>query len=136
MRSRVPFSHCVIVIPFIDGVYPTRAEADGRLLVGFSKSGWGAFTLLLRHPDVFGRAAAFDAPLAMDWRSTGMGPRKDQLWPTREEEFTRYRMTDLVAANTPQFRSQPPRLVVLGHDLFLEDDIKFHEFLKALEMPH
>jgi hypothetical protein len=41
--------------------------ACGLLLLGFSKSGWGAlFSLLLRHPDVFGKAAAWDAPLVMD----------------------------------------------------------------------
>ena len=43
---------------------PDRAQ--GRLLLGFSKSGWGAWSLLLRHPEVFGRAAAWDAPLMMD----------------------------------------------------------------------
>ena len=51
------------VVPFVEKKYPAAAEPRGRLLVGFSKSGWGAFTLLLRHPDVFGRAASFDAPL-------------------------------------------------------------------------
>ena len=34
-------------------------DARGRMLVGYSKSGWGAFTLLLRHPGVFSRAAAY-----------------------------------------------------------------------------
>jgi hypothetical protein len=30
-----------VVVPFIDQTYPVRAEAEGRLLLGFSKSGWG-----------------------------------------------------------------------------------------------
>ena len=47
----------------IEQHYPARADRDGRLLVGFSKSGWGAYSLLLRHPDRFGKAAAWDAPL-------------------------------------------------------------------------
>src|SRR5262249_48216670 len=54
-----------VVVPFVEKLYPARPEAKGRLLLGFSKSGWGAFTLLLRNPDTFGRAAAWDAPLTM-----------------------------------------------------------------------
>ena len=42
--------------------------------IGFSKSGWGAFSLLLRHPEVFGRAAAWDAPLMLEQPNRyGMG---------------------------------------------------------------
>ncbi len=52
-----------VVLPLVERNYPVLAERDGRLLVGFSKSGWGAWSLLLRHPDVFGKAAAWDAPL-------------------------------------------------------------------------
>src|SRR5262245_2541048 len=55
-----------VVVPFIDKTYPVRAEAEGRLLLGFSKSGWGAWSLLLRRPDLFSRAAAWDAPLMLD----------------------------------------------------------------------
>ena len=55
-----------VVVPFVDKTYPVRAKADGRLLLGFSKSGWGAWSLLLRNSDVFGRAIAWDAPLKMD----------------------------------------------------------------------
>ena len=54
------------VLPLVEQIYPVRKDREGRLLVGFSKSGWGAWSLLLRHPDVFYRAAAFDAPLMMD----------------------------------------------------------------------
>jgi S-formylglutathione hydrolase FrmB len=63
-----------VVVPFIEKTYPVRAEASGRLLLGFSKSGWGAFSLLLRHPDLFGKAAAWGAPLMMEQPNRfGMG---------------------------------------------------------------
>ncbi len=39
-----------VVLPVVEARYPVRAEREGRLLLGFSKSGWGAFSLLLRHP--------------------------------------------------------------------------------------
>src|SRR5437773_1672793 len=61
-----------VVVPFVEKQYPAQAEPGGRLLVGFSKSGWGAYSLLLRHPDVFGKAAAWDAPLTMTRPQYGM----------------------------------------------------------------
>ena len=64
-----------IVVPFVESTYPAFGRPQGRLLVGFSKSGWGAFSLLLRHPDLFGRAAAWDAPLMKAKPNEfGMGP--------------------------------------------------------------
>jgi len=51
------------VVPFIEERYSTLREPEGRLLFGFSKSGWGAFSLLLTYPDCFGYAASWDAPL-------------------------------------------------------------------------
>jgi hypothetical protein len=55
-----------VVLPLVERTYPVQSQLEGRLLIGFSKSGFGAWTLLLRHPEVFGRAAAWDAPLMMD----------------------------------------------------------------------
>src|SRR6187397_2367118 len=52
-----------VVVPFIDKSYPAGTSRDFRMLLGFSKSGWGAWSLLLRHPELFGRAAAWDAPM-------------------------------------------------------------------------
>ena len=45
---------------------PADPEPHARLLLGFSKSGWGAFSLLLRYPERFGKAAAWDAPLMQE----------------------------------------------------------------------
>ena len=81
-----------VVIPFVEGHYPAKPEPGGRLLLGFSKSGWGAFSLLLRHPDVFGKAAAWDAPLMMD------GPGRygsGDIFGT-PENFEGYRVTGLL----------------------------------------
>ena len=54
------------VIPFIDDHYPTQKSKEGRLLIGFSKSGWGAFSLLLRHPETFCKAAGWDIGIRVD----------------------------------------------------------------------
>ncbi|MFW6133612.1 MAG: sugar-binding protein, partial [Planctomycetota bacterium] len=61
-----------VVVPLIEDRYPARRAPEARLLVGFSKSGWGSFTLLLRNPDVFGYACSWDAPLIMDGDDFGL----------------------------------------------------------------
>src|SRR5262245_35211441 len=81
-----------VVVPFVEKSYPVRAEAGGRLLLGFSKSGWGAYSLLLRHPDIFGKAAAWDAPLLMDQP----GPYDSGDIFGTQENFEGYRITRLL----------------------------------------
>ncbi len=56
-----------VLIPFVEKQYPAKAEAKSRLLLGFSLLGVVAFSMVFRHPDVFGRAAAFDL-LSVDLR--------------------------------------------------------------------
>ena len=51
------------VIPFFEQRYRGSRCWQGRSLLGFSKSGWGAWSLLSRNTDQFSRAAAWDAPL-------------------------------------------------------------------------
>jgi pimeloyl-ACP methyl ester carboxylesterase len=46
---------------WVDSNFATTDD-EKNLLIGFSKSGYGALDLLLKHPDVFDAAAAFDFP--------------------------------------------------------------------------
>ena len=43
----------------------STSKAEKNLLIGFSKSGYGAIDLLLKHPDTFDAVAAFDFPADM-----------------------------------------------------------------------
>ncbi len=52
------------VIPFIDREFPTLPGPEGRFVAGFSKSGLGALSLFLQHPELFGSVAAFDPAFA------------------------------------------------------------------------
>lgn len=119
------------VVPFIEKTYPCEAEANGRLLVGFSKSGWGAYSLLLRHPKLFGAAAAWDAPLMMDKPGRyGNGPIFGG-----EENFERYRITRLFREAGAGL-GKSPRLVLLGYGSFRAEHIRAHELLDELSVPH
>jgi S-formylglutathione hydrolase FrmB len=120
-----------VVVPFIEQRYPARADRDGRLLVGFSKSGWGAYTLLLRHPERFGRAAAWDAPLMEQTPARfGMGP----IMGT-QENFARYQVTSLLQRRAPELRATN-RLILLGYGNFRAQHEQAHTLMVNLRIPH
>lgn len=120
-----------VVVPFIEKTYPVQAEAGGRLLQGFSKSGWGAFSLLLRHPHLFGKAAAWDAPLMMD-RPGRYG--SGDVFGT-PENFEPYRITKLLKAQADTFQREK-RLILLGYGNFREQHEKVHALMTDLKIAH
>lgn len=119
------------VVPFVEKTYPTRNERAGRLLLGFSKSGWGAWTLLLRHPDVFDRAATWDAPL--DMRESGRFG-SGLIFGT-EENFDQYRVRDLLKLRAP-ILGDDLRLILLGWGGFRDDTERTHALLEELGIAH
>jgi enterochelin esterase-like enzyme len=96
-----------VIVPFIDKTYPTIAKPEGRVLVGFSKSGLGAVSELLRHPEVFGRAGAWDAPLLED------GLRAD-YYGTKENFMKEYYIPNLLARRAEMLKNQPARIAITG----------------------
>lgn len=120
------------VIPFIQSRYPLRQRPSQRHLVGFSKSGWGAFTLILRNPQVFGRAAAWDAPMMMD------APGKYGSGPVfgGNENFRQYHVTRLIEDSHPSFQRQS-RLVLTGYaGSFREEHIALHKLMRQQGIQH
>jgi hypothetical protein len=120
-----------VVVPFVEKTYPVRAGAGGRFLLGFSKSGWGAFSLLLRHPDAFARAAAWDAPLMMD----RPGPYGSGEVFGTPENFEKYRIAGLLKERGAAFRKEK-RLMVLGYGNFRDQHEKAHALMADLEIAH
>lgn len=119
-----------VVVPFIEKTYPASRSAEGRLLLGFSKSGFGAWSLLLRHPNLFGRAAAWDAPLNMAAPSKfGMGP----VYGT-QENFEKYRIPSLLQRQ--QNKLTTLRLSLCGHCNFGEHHAEIHQLMTRLGIPH
>lgn len=120
-----------VVVPFIEKTYPVRAEPRWRLLLGFSKSGWGAFSLLLRHPDHFGRAAAWDAPMMMD-RPGKYG--SGDIFGT-PDNFEKYRITKLLADRAELFQKEK-RLLLAGYGGFRTEHQKAHDLMESLKIAH
>jgi S-formylglutathione hydrolase FrmB len=120
-----------VVLPLVEKHYPADAAPAGRLLLGFSKSGYGAVALLLRHPDVFGKAAAWDAPLMME-RPDRYG--MNEIFGS-QENFERYEISRLLEKSGPDLGAEP-RLILLSYGNFREHHQQAHELMTRLGIAH
>ncbi|MCA9403929.1 MAG: hypothetical protein KC897_09120 [Candidatus Omnitrophica bacterium] len=118
------------VIPYIDEHFPTVAEGRGRYLIGYSKSGTGAFSLMLRHPQLFAKALSWDAPLKFDFTEV-IGSDLKRIYGT-EENFLKYHIPALLRERAHLFRNGPPRFVLMGYsenpDAIATDHLMFNDF--------
>jgi hypothetical protein len=117
-----------VVIPLVARLYPHEPRRRG--LLGFSKAGWGAFALLLRHPEAFGAAVAWDAPLMADGFVFEMG----RVVGTREN-FEHYRVSRLLADHAEAVRGSK-RLGLFGYNLFRGHLQGAHALMEKLGIPH
>jgi hypothetical protein len=121
-----------VVLPLVERNYPVLAEPRGRLLLGFSKSGWGAIGLLLRHPDVFGRAAAWDAPLMM----TSPGQYGSGIVLPTAKAFEPYAIPTLLEQHAGEFLSPPERIILMGYGNFRQQTEQAEALLTKLGIAH
>jgi enterochelin esterase-like enzyme len=120
-----------VVLPFIEQTYPVQKAAEGRLLLGFSKSGWGAWSLLLRHPKLIGRAAAWDAPMMMpDLEKYGT----KEIFGN-QEAFGEYRISEMLV-NKASSIGEGNRLLLTGYGAFRQDHQRVHALLDQLNISH
>jgi len=119
-----------VIVPFIDRTYPTIAKPEGRLLVGFSKSGMGAVSLLLRHPDVFGRAGSWDGCLMVNDRA--------EFYGTKEHFMANYYIPNLLTKHANRFKDKPARLAITGFGIasFEKGTEDAHKLMDKLGIPH
>lgn len=131
---RADESHLLrVVLPLVAASCPPRWRPSGPrpLLLGFSKSGWGAWTLILRHPELFGAAAVWDAPLMVD---------RPEPWEMpaafgTAENFDRYRVSTLLRERANAFRAGT-RLGLFGYGNFRAHHQRAHALLEELGIPH
>jgi hypothetical protein len=117
-----------VVVPFVQEKYPASAQ---RLLLGFSKSGWGAWSLLLRHQNLFRSAAAWDAPLMME--QTGKYGTS-AIFDT-QANFEKYQIPAILRANAATIRDKR-RLILTGYGNFRTDHQQAWNLLNDLKVPH
>lgn len=126
------------VIPFIEKRYPVQADAHGRLLLGFSKSGWGAVSLLLRNPDVFYRAAAWDSGVRVDTGPMEEADRVKRI--AREfgspENFEAYRLSNLIQKRGEALGNQARLFYINTEGKRASGGAELHQLLVDCGIPH
>jgi hypothetical protein len=125
------------VVTLIDRLYPKASRK--RLLVGFSKSGNGAYQLLLRHPELFTAASIWDAPIMYD------SPQKFEMPRIYGDQrnFDKYCIPQLLRKQASLLSGKPPRLALFGYSLFGGPHPTFgphieeaHALMESLRIPH
>ncbi len=126
------------VIPFIDDQYPTLKSAEGRLLMGFSKSGWEAFTLLIRNPEMFQKAIGWDSGIRVD-----TGPISEEERMQRidslfggEENFEKYRLTTLLRERGNELGKETRLFYYNTEGTRGPGGVEIHKLMVELEIPH
>jgi len=114
------------LIPLIDKSYPTRAEASGRLVCGFSMGGAGSVQLSIHHPDLFCGAGSWGGALSFRGRA-----EESPLLPLAKENADRLKAHGfaLLTVNGDQDRPdafQPLKAVFdeleIAHQVVVLDD--------------
>jgi len=123
------------LVPAVDKLYRTRADAPGRAVTGFSMGGFGAFHLMLAKPDAFasasGMSGAFE-PLGVGWL------KKDfvELLGTPEENargYAQVRLGDRIKAAAKKRVKLPPVYIACGtEDALLPQSQAMRDLAKKL----
>ena len=116
------------LVPFVDRIL--EMENPIRDLAGFSKSGFGSLSLLLRHPDIFHAASAWDTGGLLKSYSleanSGLGEATGS-----KAQFERYDLGTSIGENAAHFRGRK-QIAISGYsnDAFLE---RLHALRDLLE---
>lgn len=125
-----------VIVPFIEEQYSVIDGPDGRLLLGYSKSGYGAVSMLLRNQDYFGRAVAWDSPLAMSDPGSGWDFLK--VLGSRNHFRDNYQITNLLQTEGLSLIGQPPRIFLQGYSYSFTraDHAAVDALMTNLGIPH
>jgi len=121
-----------VVVPLIEKRYQTVPGKEGRLLLGFSKSGWGAISILLNQHEHFGYAASWDAPLMFE-------DDQYQRWGQRDlgtlENWRHYHPRDSAERVADHFQDRT-RIVHFAGRAWGKHGPPYHEHLEILGIKH
>jgi glucose/arabinose dehydrogenase len=120
------------LVPFGDSL----AHGTGipqRFLIGFSKSGNGALFLILRHPNVFSAAAAWDSPAQQT--SLSDFSALPQNFGT-QANYDLYSIPSLVTTNAKPFQQQNRLWISGDQSVWTADMDELHAQLLAASIPH
>jgi hypothetical protein len=127
------------LVPAVEALVPETAQNPGpprRLLLGFSKSGTGSLSLILRHPATFDAIAAWDAPLYKTQLSDL--PGATPIFGT-QANYDTYALPTALPAHAADYQGPTARLWLGGYSsqtAWRDDMIAAHAAMAALGMVH
>jgi enterochelin esterase-like enzyme len=133
------------LVPHVDATYRTIASRQGRLLDGYSMGGYGAARLGFKFPEIFATASLMGAgPLQVDLEDNAPRAAKqratDVLNATYGGDpafFLQVSPRTLAAQNARVIaQTMRVRMVIGSRDETFDNNLAFHEHLKALGIPH
>jgi hypothetical protein len=117
---------------WVDSNFATSGTEE-NLLIGFSKSGYGALDLLLKHPDVFDAAAAWDFPADMtDYTDYGA----DQNYGTEANFQDNYELSGNFIDTWKAPFTTENRIWISGYNVFRGDISDFDALLTSHGVLH
>lgn len=126
------------IVPAVEELFPetpTNLGPPRRLLLGFSKSGMGAISLIFRHSSMFDAAAAWDAPLNQATLS-GL-PGMATVFGT-QANYDTYAIPSAIPQHTAEHQGMA-RLWLGGYSsqvAWRNDETAAHNAMAALGMAH
>lgn len=116
--------------PLVERQYLVGSSREDKLILGFSASAWGAISLILRNPQHFGYAAAWDGPWGIDFRYWLF----DQAFGTREQ-FNRYDPSQIMASRKTSINDRE-RVWISAGSALLNRYQPFIDLLTQQSVPH
>ena len=126
------------VIPFVEKNYPVLTEKEGRPLIGFSKSGWGAIALILRNPELFGKVVDWDIGIRADTGPITEEDRAERIareWGT-VENFEANRISNLVKTRGKDLGDKARLFYYSTEGTRAIGGVEIHRHLVENEIPH
>jgi Putative esterase len=122
------------LVPWVKSHLATSGS-EQNWLIGFSKSGYGAQDLILKHPDVFTLAASWDFPASMTSYSA-FGADSQSGYGTDANFQANYRLTTaFVDARKAPFLSEN-RIWIGGYGDYQPDDAAYDALLTSEGIAH
>ena len=131
------------LIGYVDAMFQTRRERNGRILAGLSMGGYGAAKLALKYPDLFCAAVSHSGAMGFAHHPLSAEANPDNVKFCEEMarvvgEFPGGGPDDLYAlANNLDPAKRPALRIDCGADDFLiQDNRAYHAYLEGIGFPH
>ena len=133
------------LVPHVDATYRTIADRQGRLLDGFSMGGYGAARFGFKFPEMFASISIMGAgPLQVDLEGNAPRTTKKRAADVLNASyggdpafFLQVSPRTLAAQNARVIaQTVRVRMVIGSRDETFDNNLAFHEHLKALGIPH